>query len=56
MIDVPILSYAVPIYYIIVPAQLSTNLARFDGIRYGHSKATGEFASIYDYYAAIRNE
>lgn len=54
-VDMPILSYAVPIYYIIVPAQLSTNLARFDGIRYGKSKATDQFATIFDYYAAIRD-
>lgn len=36
-IDMPSLSYALAVYYIIMPAEVSTNLARFDGIRYGAS-------------------
>jgi aspartyl-tRNA(Asn)/glutamyl-tRNA(Gln) amidotransferase subunit A len=34
-IDLPLLSEANPIYYIIVPAEVSSNLARYDGIRFG---------------------
>lgn len=33
-IDMPILQYSVPTYYIICPAEVSTNMARFDGVRF----------------------
>jgi len=34
-VDLPMAKYALAIYYIIVPAEVSSNLARYDGIRYG---------------------
>lgn len=34
-VSLPMTKYAVPIYYIILPAEASANLARFDGMRYG---------------------
>ncbi len=34
-VSIPHLKYALPVYYIIAPAEASANLARFDGIRYG---------------------
>lgn len=37
-VSLPTSSYALPAYYVIMPAEASTNLARFDGIRYGDSK------------------
>jgi aspartyl-tRNA(Asn)/glutamyl-tRNA(Gln) amidotransferase subunit A len=38
--DVPLLDHQVPTYYILATAEASSNLARFDGIHYGHrSKA-----------------
>lgn len=36
-ISLPMTKYAVAAYYIIVPAEVTTNLARLDGIRYGHN-------------------
>lgn len=36
-ISLPYNKYSIPVYYIITPSELSSNLARFDGIRYGHS-------------------
>ncbi|NBV76701.1 Asp-tRNA(Asn)/Glu-tRNA(Gln) amidotransferase subunit GatA [bacterium] len=36
-IDMPHLPYALSVYYVICPAEVSTNLARYDGIRYGYS-------------------
>lgn len=35
IVDMPIVDYALAMYYIIVPAEISSNLARYDGIRYG---------------------
>ncbi|MDP3726163.1 MAG: Asp-tRNA(Asn)/Glu-tRNA(Gln) amidotransferase subunit GatA [bacterium] len=34
-IETPLIKYALPVYYIIMPAEVSSNLARFDGVRYG---------------------
>ncbi|MCD8495015.1 MAG: Asp-tRNA(Asn)/Glu-tRNA(Gln) amidotransferase subunit GatA [Candidatus Pacebacteria bacterium] len=34
-IDMPLLEHALAIYYILMPAEVSSNLARFDGVRYG---------------------
>jgi aspartyl-tRNA(Asn)/glutamyl-tRNA(Gln) amidotransferase subunit A len=40
-VDLDILKYTLPVYYIIMPSELSTNLARLDGMRYGN-KIEGE--------------
>lgn len=37
-VSMPELAYALPTYYIIMPAEASANLARYDGVRYGFSK------------------
>lgn len=34
-VDLPNIKYALAVYYVIMPAEVSTNLARFDGVRYG---------------------
>ncbi|HPC34675.1 MAG TPA: amidase family protein, partial [Candidatus Absconditabacterales bacterium] len=55
-IDLPVLEYALPIYYTLMPAEVSTNLSRFDGIRFGLQKNTMDYDNIQDYYSAIRSE
>lgn len=36
-VNLPLTDYALAVYYILVPSEVSANLARFDGIRYGHT-------------------
>ncbi len=47
-INLPHLDYALPTYYLIAMSEASSNLARFDGIRYGHScKKEGDWNEIF---------
>lgn len=49
-IDLSILKYALPVYYILATAEASTNLARFDGIRYGVRSAKAKtLDEVYDF-------
>ncbi len=52
-IELPSAGLALAIYYVIMPAEVSSNLARFDGVRYGLSRA-GD--SLLDDYAKSRGE
>lgn len=53
-VDFPTLNLALPVYYIINPAEVSTNLARFDWIRYGYQENTFDKDTIYQYYQDVR--
>lgn len=54
-ISLPATRYAVAIYYIIMPAELSANLSRFDGIRFG-MKPEGEINELVDQYYKTRDQ
>jgi aspartyl-tRNA(Asn)/glutamyl-tRNA(Gln) amidotransferase subunit A len=48
VIDFPLQEYVLPTYYILATAEASSNLSRFDGVRYGYrSAATGDLLSMY---------
>ena len=55
-VSLPILSYALPIYYTLCPAEVSTNLARFDGIKFGLQGDTMGDDAIVKYYEKIRSK
>jgi aspartyl-tRNA(Asn)/glutamyl-tRNA(Gln) amidotransferase subunit A len=47
-IDFPLLEYFLPTYYILATAEASSNLSRYDGVRYGYrSKNTTDLSSLY---------
>lgn len=54
-VSLPYTSYAIAVYYVAMPAELSANLARFDGIRFG-SKPKEDVKSLVDYYYQVRKE
>lgn len=57
-VSLPHTEYALACYYIIMPSEVSANLARYDGMRYGHSKKRGQAKEddIENYYKKIRSE
>jgi len=53
-VSLPHTEYAMAVYYIIAPAEASANLARFDGVRYGHR--SGRSDDVFSLYAQSRAE
>ena len=53
-ISLPNMQYAIPAYYVIAPAEASTNLSRFDGVRYGHRCENPQ--DLQDMYMRSRTE
>lgn len=53
-ISMPLVDYALPVYYILSSAEASSNLARFDGVKYGYR--TKEFDDLIDLYTKSRSE
>ncbi|MBU3736667.1 MAG: Asp-tRNA(Asn)/Glu-tRNA(Gln) amidotransferase subunit GatA [Methylobacterium sp.] len=53
-ISLPNNKLAIPVYYVLAPAEASSNLSRYDGVRYGHRAA--EYTDLLDMYCKSRAE
>ncbi len=55
-ISLPMTKYGVAVYYVTMPGELSTNLARFDGLRFGHKAEDMDTSDLVEFYKASRGE
>ena len=55
-IELPHAPYGIPVYYLICTAEASSNLARYDGVRYGHRAKLGPADTLRDMYDRTRDE
>ena len=53
-LELPLTRLSVPVYYVLAPAEASSNLSRYDGVRYGHRAK--EYADLVDMYCRTRAE
>ena len=55
-IDLPHARYAIPVYYLVATAEASSNLARYDGVRYGYRATADTDQNLKQMYSRTRNE
>jgi aspartyl-tRNA(Asn)/glutamyl-tRNA(Gln) amidotransferase subunit A len=55
-VELPNAPLAIPVYYLVATAEASSNLARYDGVRYGHRAALGPADGLREMYERTRDE
>jgi len=55
-IELPHARYAIPVYYLVCTAEASSNLARYDGVRYGYRAASAREHGLREMYSRTRDE
>ena len=55
-VELPNAPLAIPVYYLVATAEASSNLARYDGVRYGHRAALGPTDGLREMYERTRDE
>lgn len=55
-VSLKLVKYAVPVYYLVATSEASSNLARYDGIRYGHRSKNAATGDLDDLYSRSRGE
>jgi aspartyl-tRNA(Asn)/glutamyl-tRNA(Gln) amidotransferase subunit A len=55
-VELPHARHAIPVYYLIATAEASSNLARYDGVRYGHRTSLGRDDGLKEMYDRTRDE
>jgi aspartyl-tRNA(Asn)/glutamyl-tRNA(Gln) amidotransferase subunit A len=55
-VDLPHAKYAIPVYYLVATAEASSNLARYDGVRYGYRSLAGHEDGLSAMYRRTREE
>jgi aspartyl-tRNA(Asn)/glutamyl-tRNA(Gln) amidotransferase subunit A len=54
-VELPHAAHAIPTYYLVATAEASANLARYDGVRFGHRAAASEYTDLASMYAVSRS-
>lgn len=55
-VSLPLVKHAVPVYYLVATTEASSNLARYDGMRYGHRSTNAAHGDLDDLYSRSRGE